>query len=127
MQNSTVEAIYNALKCIFCDIKFQNFLGGDTPEPPYGRGSRATPSRTHPRTTSGASRLRSSGGRCAADCLDPTSPHQQFLDPPLLTSETLCQPQDPPPSPTPSPHPPAPTSKSFSPDLHDLYKCSREV
>ena len=48
MQNSTVEAIYNALKCIFCDIKFQNFLGGDTPEPPYGRGSRATPSRTHP-------------------------------------------------------------------------------
>ena len=20
----------------FCDIKFKNFLGGDTPEPPYG-------------------------------------------------------------------------------------------
>ena len=27
---------YNALKCIICDIKIQNFLGGDTKEPPYG-------------------------------------------------------------------------------------------
>jgi hypothetical protein len=64
MQNSTVEAIYNALKCIFCDIKFQNFLGGYTPEPPYGRGSRATPSRTHPHGRPPA--LRASGRPAAA-------------------------------------------------------------
>ncbi len=82
MQNSSVEAIYNARKCIFCDIKFLNFLGGDTPEPPYGRGSRATPSRTHPRTTSGASRLRAPGGRTVGT----HHPHQQFLDPPLHTT-----------------------------------------
>ena len=58
MQNSTVETIYNARKCP------RTLLRRPPPKPPPDD-------------------LRPSGGRCAADCLDPTSPHQQFLDPPL--------------------------------------------
>ena len=36
----------NARKFTICHIQFENFLGGDTPEPPLREG--ATPSRTHP-------------------------------------------------------------------------------
>ena len=38
MQNSTVETIYNARKSIFCDLKFQKFLGVIHPTPFTGGG-----------------------------------------------------------------------------------------
>ena len=44
--SSSSKTLKNALKCTILNIQFQNFLGGDTPEPPLREG--ATPSRTHP-------------------------------------------------------------------------------
>ena len=44
--SSSSKPFKNAPKCTILNIKFQNFLGGDTPEPPLLEG--ATPSRTHP-------------------------------------------------------------------------------
>ena len=92
MQNSTVEAIYNALKCIFCDIKFQNFLGGDTPEPPYGRGVEGDPppEPTHPddlRRFAPPVVRRPLRGRLFGPNIPP---HQQFLDPPLVAFLVSC-------------------------------------
>jgi len=51
--------------------RIQNFLGGDTPEPPYREGGRGRPlPDPPPRTASGASRLRPSSDRFAVACWD---------------------------------------------------------
>ena len=65
MPNGTDKTIYNARKCTFCDILFQNCFGD--PEPP--------------------SLVWSSGSRCAADVRTifqkSSPPYRQCLDPPL--------------------------------------------
>ena len=37
--SSSSKPIKNAPKCIILNIEFQNFLGGDTPEPPLREGT----------------------------------------------------------------------------------------
>jgi len=80
MQNSTVDTIYNAGKGIFCDTKFQKFLGGDTPNPLTGGvGPEPTPGRPPA--------LRASGrptAAAAADCWTQHPPTNNSLDPPLI-------------------------------------------
>ena len=67
----------------FAIQNFKNFsVLASTPSLVGGRGR--SPAEPTPWTISGASRLWSSSGRFEANCLDSSSPHQQFLDPPLV-------------------------------------------
>ena len=61
--SSSSKPIKNAPKCIILNIEFQNFLGGDTPEPPLREGT-LTPG--HPLWQFLATPLVSTSGSVAA-------------------------------------------------------------
>ena len=85
MQTSTIETIYNTRKCIFCDIKFLNFLGGDVPEPllrESDRSSRPTP--VHPLLK--ASKTRAFGAQM---CLSP--PVGEYCPPVGVTPDATAE------------------------------------